>query len=74
MVRIDEAFQKAVKEETERRLASLGISPDLLTKEARTEISTLTTATSAVKAIAEEKVNIKETVVLKLSTEEKTKK
>lgn len=46
--KVTEEFEKAVKEETERRLTSLGISPDLLSEGARTEIATLTTAATAV--------------------------
>jgi len=41
-------FEKKVKEEAERRLVNLGISPDLLSESARTEITTLTTAATAV--------------------------
>jgi len=41
-------FEKRVEEEAERRLKNLGISPDLLSESARTEISSLTTAASAV--------------------------
>ena len=70
-------FEKRVKEEAERRLISLGISPDLLSESARTEIVTLTTASSAAAAIkiqAGETLRIGEKAIVKLSPEEETKK
>jgi hypothetical protein len=53
-------FEKKVKEEAERRLISLGISPDFLSEGARTEIASLTTAASAADAI---KVKTEEVLV-----------
>ena len=44
-------FQKRVKKETERRLIELGVPPERLSESARTEIVTLTTASTAVSAI-----------------------
>lgn len=50
-IKADEEFEKRVKEEAARRLTNLGISPELLSESTRTEIGTLTTAATAVRAI-----------------------
>jgi len=66
-------FEKQVKEEAERRLIKLGISPDLLSESTRTEISSLTTATSAVDMIKGGKIlKTGEAVTTKLSPEPKS--
>jgi hypothetical protein len=66
-------LEKQVKEEAERRLIKLGISPDLLSESTRTEISSLTTATSAVDMIKGGKIlKTGEVVTTKLSPEPKS--
>ena len=70
---IDEEFEKRVKEEAARRLTNLGISPDLLSETARTEIGIMTTAATAVRAIGG-KLDFKgdvKVVILPKSTEPK---
>ena len=70
-----EEFEKKVKQEAERRLTTLGISPDLLSETARTEIASVTTASSAVYVSkVGETLKLSEKVTVKLSPESEPEK
>lgn len=68
--------EKKVKEEVERRLINLGVSPDLLSGIAVTEIVSATTATTVMDVMVKgaEKIGLSENVIVKLSPESKPKK
>jgi hypothetical protein len=73
--KINEDFEKTVKQEAERRLVNLGISPDLLSESARTEITTLTAASTAVSVRMVEGIMTFETHLdARVSPSEKPKK
>jgi hypothetical protein len=76
-IKLTPQFEREVKREAERRLTKLGIPPDLLSEDTRTEIASLTTAASAVDAIklpVAETVNIRESPVVKLFPESESEK
>ena len=70
-IKLTPEFEREVKVEAERRLVNLGISPDLLSEIAVTEIANATTAISAMHMMIKggEKLNIGENVTVKISPE-----
>lgn len=67
-------FEKKVKEEAERRLVNLGISPDLLSEIAVTEIASATTAGIAMHIIVGDKGIVTEKAIVERSSESKPHK